>query len=224
MVAAIDSSVIDKIGLSRQEKKHVPQNELGGDAFMKLVLAQLQNQDPLNPAENGEFLAQLAQMESVNGLQKLQTSFNDFATSFQSNQALQASSMVGRWVLVPSQDATVWPDMGMKGSVEVPTSSEQVLVSIMDGAGQIIHQIDLGAQKGGLAEFNWDGVGVDGEPVAPGSYKIEATASIAGEFEAVKTLIASPVESVTLNRGGAGMTLNVYDVGSVSLSDVQEVM
>ncbi len=223
-MAVIDNSIIDSIGLSRQQKKYTPQNELKGDDFMTLMLAQLQNQDPLKPAENGEFLAQLAQMESVNNLQELQTSFESFSASFQSNQALQASSMVGRWVLVPSQNATLWPDVGMKGSVDVPTSSEQVLVSVLDSAGQIVHQVDLGVQKGGLADFSWDGMGSDGKPVAPGSYKIEAMASIAGEFEAIKTLIASPVESVTLNRGGAGMMLNVYDAGSVSLSDVKEVM
>ena len=224
MANNIDTALLDNLGLSQKPVDKGPQNTLGQDAFMKLLLAQLQNQDPLNPMQNGEFMTQLAQFESVSGIDDLNKSFDDFATSFQSNQALQASSLVGRWVLVESGQATLWPDAGMVGGVDVPQSSQQVLITIRNSAGQTVQQIDMGEQGAGMLNFNWDGMGADGQPAAPGSYTIEALANINGEYQSIQTYVASPVESVTLNQGGSGMTLNVYDVGSVKLSDVEEVM
>ncbi len=224
MANDIDIALLDNLGLNRRPVESAPRNELGEDAFMKLLIAQLQNQDPLDPMDNGEFMSQLAQFEAVSGVDSLNKSFESFASSFQSNQALQASSLVGRWVLVPSDRGTLWPDSGMSGAVELPSSASQVLVSVKNSAGQVVHQIDLGAQQGGMTRFSWDGLDSRGEPVAPGQYTLEALASFNGEFEAVSTFVASPVESVTLGKGGSGMTLNVYDVGSVRLSEVEEVM
>ncbi len=220
----IDTALLGDLGLTQKPVNSAPKNELGEDAFMKLLLAQLQNQDPMDPMDNGEFMSQLAQFEAVSGISELNSSFENFSTSFQSNQALQASSLVGRWVLVESQQATLWPDAGMMGGVDLPAGSEQVLLSVKNSAGQVVHQIDLGAQSAGMVNFKWDGVGSDGQRLADGSYTIEALASINGEYESLQTYVASPVESVTLNQGGSGMTLNVYDVGSVKLSEVEEVM
>lgn len=220
----IDTALLGDLGLAQKPANNAPKNEMGEDAFMKLLLAQLQNQDPMDPMDNGQFMSQLAQFEAVSGISELNTSFENFSTSFQSNQALQASSLVGRWVLVASPQATLWPDAGMVGGVSLPASSEQVLLSVKNSAGQTIHQIDLGAQSSGMVNFKWDGVGSDGQRVADGTYTIEALASINGEYESLQTYVASPVESVTLNQGGSGMTLNVYDVGSVKLSEVEEVM
>ncbi len=220
----IDTTLLGDLGLAQKTVSNAPKNEMGEDAFMKLLLAQLQNQDPMDPMDNGQFMSQLAQFEAVSGISDLNSSFENFSTSFQSNQALQASSLVGRWVLVESQQATLWPDAGMLGGVNLPASSEQVLLSVKNSAGQVVHQIDLGAQNAGMVNFKWDGVGSDGQRMADGAYTIEALASINGEFESLQTYVASPVESVTLNQGGSGMTLNVYDVGSVKLSEVEEVM
>ena len=87
--------------LSSDRLKTEPKDKsLGQDEFLELMMTQLQNQDPLNPAESGEFLSQIAQFGTVNGITELQQSFSTLASSLQSNQALQASTMVGRSVLV----------------------------------------------------------------------------------------------------------------------------
>ena len=224
MTTTIDPALINDLGLASQPTVVSPENDLGQDAFMELLLAQLQNQDPLNPMENGEFMSQLAQFETASGIEDLNRSFEALTSSLQSNQALQASAMVGRWVLTPSSDITLWPEVGASGAVDLPTASEQVLITVTDATGQVVDQIDLGPQSGGLVEFAWDGVDANGNTLESGVYGIEAISLVNGETEAVATLALSPVESVTLNNGGAGVTLNVTGVGEVRLADVEKIM
>ena len=224
MTTTIDPALLGDLGLTSRTTVSGPDNDLGQGAFLELLLAQLQNQDPLNPMENGEFMSQLAQFETASGIEELNSSFEALTSSLQSNQALQASAMVGRWVLTPSPDITLWPDVGASGAVNLPTASEQVLITVTDATGQVVDQIDLGAQSAGLAEFVWDGVDTNGNALEPGVYGMAAISVANGESEAVATLAVSPVESVTLNNGGAGVTLNVTGVGEVSLSDVEKIM
>jgi len=220
----VDPTVLENIGLTRQKKQTGPSSELGQDAFLKLVIAQLQNQDPMKPMENGEFLTQLAQFKSVTGIDDLKKSVDAMAGSFRSNQALQASSLVGRWVMVSSDKGHLWPDAGMAGAVEVPSSATQVLVSIKDSSGQVIKQIDLGRQEKGTVDFHWDGLDHNGQAYAPGDYAIEATAVIGGEYEEIATNTVVPVDSVIMGKAGTDLTVNAVGFGKIKLSDVKQIM
>jgi len=224
MSMSVDPTVLDGLGLTRKEKRVSSGDDLGQDAFLKLVIAQLQNQDPTKPMENGEFLSQLAQFKSVTGIDELKKSVDAMASSFQSNQALQASSLVGRWVMVSSDTSHLWQDAGMAGAVEVPSSASQVLVSIKDSGGQIIKQIDLGEQEEGIVDFHWDGVGGDGQAYAPGDYAIEATANIGGKYESIVTNTIAPVDSVIMGKAGTDLTVNATGFGKIKLSDVKQIM
>ncbi len=224
MSTAIDTSVLDGLGLMKKNDTPKAKEELGEDAFLKLVIAQLENQDPLKPMENGEFLSQLAQFKSVTGIDELKGSVDKMAGAFQSNQALQASSLVGRWVMVESDQGQLWPDAGIAGSVDLPSASDHVLVTIKDKSGQVVNQLDLGKQLSGSVDFHWDGVGSGGEQYAPGTYTIEAMAKLDGEYTSITTNTVVPVESVILGNGGAGITVNATGIGKIKLSDVKEIM
>lgn len=224
MSMSVDTSVLESLGLAKQQKRVGPSNDMGQDAFLKLVIAQLQNQDPMKPMENGEFLSQLAQFKSVTGIDDLKKSVDKMAGAFQSNQALQASSLVGRWVMVSSDKGHLWKDAGMAGSVEVPSSASQVLISIKDKAGQVIKQIDLGRQEKGTSEFHWDGLDANGSAYAPGEYDIEALASINGEYESIATNTIVPVDSVIMGKPGTDLTVNAVGIGKIKLSDVKQIM
>jgi flagellar basal-body rod modification protein FlgD len=224
MVTSVDNSVLESLGLSKKPKTTASNTEMGQDAFLKLVIAQLQNQDPMKPMENGEFLSQLAQFKSVTGIDDLRKSVDSMASSFQSNQALQASSLVGRWVMVASDTGHLWQDAGMGGAVEVPSSASQVLVSIKDSSGQVIKQIDLGRQEKGTVDFHWDGLDGNGQAYAPGDYDIEATANIGGEYEAIITNTVVPVDSVIMGKAGTDLTVNTVGLGRIKLSDVKQIM
>lgn len=200
-----------------------PAKELGQDQFFELMLTQLKNQDPLKPMQNGEFLAQIAQFSTVTGIQKLQESFGQLAAGMQSAQALQASSLVGRSVMLSSNSAALAPDGSVSGAVELSASASSVSVEIYDAGGQLVQRLDLGAQPAGQVSFTWDGKNTSGEAAAPGRYTIKAQAASGGQSASVPTLVAAKVESVTLG-GGQGLLLNLAGQGSVSLSDVRQIM
>lgn len=222
-MTTIDTQLLDSLGLtSKQDARR--SDQLGQTEFLKLMVTQLNNQDPMKPMESGEFYTQIAQFSTVAGIQDLQDSFQQVATAMYSNQALQASAMVGRSVLVPADSAELGAEGEVSGMIEVPVATNQLAVSIYDAAGQIVRRIDLGAQPQGNAPFSWDGRNEDGERVASGTYHMETDILIDGQSFALDTLIASKVDSVTMGRNGQGITLNVSGVGPVALANVKQVM
>jgi flagellar basal-body rod modification protein FlgD len=230
MATSVDMNLVDQLGLSQKAQAKAKSGvgkgtDMGEDAFLKLVLAQLKNQDPLKPMENGAFLSQLAQIKSVTGIEDMKNSFEKIATQMQSSQALQASSLVGRWVMAPGESSYLLDNHPyVEGSAELATSSQNVSVYIHTADGQLQRKIDLGPQKAGKVDYIWDGSDGNGTPLPAGKYSIKVTADIEGKQVSLKNFIANPVESVTLNKAGGGITLNVSGIGKVSMSDVEKIM
>lgn len=197
--------------------------ELGQDEFLKLMTTQLGNQDPFEPMDNGEFLAQIAQFGTVNGVNELNESFTDFSSSLQSSQALQASTLVGHEVLV-SHDENYLPATGsMNGGVQLNNSATDVAVNVLDSAGQTIGRVDLGAQQSGLVQFAWDGVTLDGQRALPGRYIVEVEATRAGQTEALVPLVSANVVSLTLGGVGQEMRVELENLGTVDFSQVNQI-
>ncbi|MBZ9666022.1 flagellar hook assembly protein FlgD [Pseudomonas sp. LMG 31766] len=212
------SSVLDQYQLKQDAPKS---NDLGKNEFLNLLVAQLNNQNPLEPQGNGEFIAQLAQFSQVEGIEKLNTSMGSMLSSFQSSQALQASSLVGRKVIVPSEKAVVDTSESFKASTVLPVSSSNVYVNIYDNSGALVTRVNLGEQKAGNVSFIWDGKDSDGNVAPPGTYKFEAQATYGSETKGLYTMLPANVDSVTL--GGSELMLNLAGLGSVPLSQVQVI-
>ena len=199
-------------------------DELGKDQFLELLVAQMNNQDPLSPQENGEFIAQLAQFSTVEGIGNLNTSMESLLSGYQSSQALQASSLVGRTVIVPADQAVVDTEAGLEGQLALQKNSTNVFVNIYDDAGSLVKAINLGSQEAGMHDFTWDGTDASGNLAEPGIYTVEAMASIDGKNTQMATLLPANVDSVSLGAGGSGeMLLNVAGLGSISLSNVYAI-
>lgn len=194
------------------------------DQFLELMIAQIQNQDPFKPLENGEFLSQMAQFSTVSGIQDLQDSFSQLAGSLTSNQALQASALVGRHVLVPSSTGLLFEDGVVYGTAELDTHAAEVRVTVKDVNGQVMRQVTLGSQPAGQLAFSWDGETDSGETAEPGIYQFEVSAVIDGKNTALNTFMAARVDSVTLGRNGQGTVLNLAGQGTVDLTEVREIM
>ncbi|HSZ07950.1 MAG TPA: flagellar hook capping FlgD N-terminal domain-containing protein [Steroidobacteraceae bacterium] len=198
---------------------------LGGADFLTLMLAQLQNQDPTSPVDSNTFLTQLAQLSEVQGITSLNTSFSTLSNSLTSNQALQASSLLGHQAMVNSSTATLAAaGATVSGAVNVPQSTSQVTLSITNSSGALVSQINLGAQSAGLANFSWNGTTGNGSQAPAGTYTL--TAQYAGATSgstAATTLVNGTVESVSMGAGSTGLTLNVAGVGSVPFSSVQQI-
>jgi flagellar basal-body rod modification protein FlgD len=196
---------------------------LGKNEFMELMIAQLKNQDPLKPQENGDFIAQLAQFSSLEEMQGLSGSVDSMVGEFRSTQALQASAMVGRSVLVPSDVGILDATGEMQGFVNVPASTSNLRVSIVNPAGERVRQLNLGAAQQGQAGFVWDGKNDAGAPASPGAYQIVAEGSYPEGNEQLGTLVSANVDSVSLGGKSGGVTLNLAGMGSIALSDVRQI-
>ncbi len=217
------TSTLSGLGLGESPAKKKSNNELGQSEFLKLMIAQLNNQDPMKPMKNGDFISQMAQFSAVTGLTKLQESFDSLAVSLQSNQALQASSLVGRTVMVSSGTGTLPQGGTLSGVVELPSSSSNLTINIQDASGQIIRRLELGSQPSGEAIFNWDGIADNGVAMQPGRYYISAETQTTSGTEALETLVSAAVDSVTMGKSGQGMTLNLADGNTVALSSVRSI-
>lgn len=213
-------SVLDQYQLKTETKTD---KELGKNEFLNLLVAQLNNQDPLSPQENGEFIAQLAQFSQVEGIEQLNTRMESLLTGYQSSQALQASSLVGRKVIVPTDRAQVDTAQTFKASAVLPASSGNVYVNIYDGNGALVNRVNLGAQAAGNVSFMWDGKDSNGNTLPPGAYRFEAQASYGKETQGLSTMLPANVDSVTLSQGGGELMLNLAGLGSIGLSKVQVI-
>jgi len=198
-------------------------NELGQQQFLELMVAQIRNQDPFKPLENGEFLSQIAQFSTVTGIQDLQDSFSSFAGSISSNQALQASALVGRSVAVNSDVGVLKSGGKIDGAVGLPSDSGSVKIEFFNTAGELVKELPLGGQKGGIVDFSWNGLAENGQPAPAGAYRIVATANIDGEEVALGTLVKDNVESVILGRPGEGTVLNLSSLGATDFNRVEEI-
>jgi flagellar basal-body rod modification protein FlgD len=197
-------------------------SELGKNEFMDLMLAQLKNQNPLEPQDNGEFISQLAQFSSLEEMQKLSSTVNDVVGQFRSTQALQASAMVGKTVMAPSDIGVLGAEGELKGSVGVPASTGGLRLSIQNQSGELVRQLDLGSSPAGVKSFSWDGKDGNGNALPPGSYKIVAEASYPGGTVQLPTMVSANVDSVSLGQNGS-VTLNLAGMGSIALSDVKQI-
>lgn len=217
------ASTVQGLGLTEKPEAVKERTKLGQADFLKLMITEIQNQDPFKPVENSDFVAQMAQFSSVSGLEQLQTSFSQLATSMSSNQALQASTMVGRTVSVSSGDIVLGGSGNASGAVSLGTSSLNVVVNVLNDAGEIVKGIELGPQAAGNIPFKWDGTGSDGFRVPAGRYHLSAEARGLETTTGLATYVDADVESVTLNQNGQGITLNLKELGSADFSRVREI-
>lgn len=229
----IDKSLPTFESLGLRKEKPIEKPRLTQEDFMKLMMAQMKHQDPTKPMENGDFISQMAQFSSVKGLKEIKDSFNTLANALQSSQALQASSMVGRKVMVPGNSTELTAQGSLRGSIDLQNESESVTVKVFNKSGEQVHTVDLGLRGKGSAQFTWDGVIKKANPEVPGSedvvappgvYSIKAEAMIDGEIQSVKTFVVDKVDSVSLAKDSKGVTLNLTNAGATTLAQVQEII
>jgi flagellar basal-body rod modification protein FlgD len=200
-----------------------PKDQLDQASFLRLMIAQFRNQDPTKPQDPSQFLGQLAQFSTVSGIQGMQTSLTSLSDSLRSSQVLDGASLVGRQILAP-QDTVNYSGTGLvTGALDMPTGASTVEFSVTDSAGQLVRRVTMPATNGTM-EFAWDGATDQGTHVAAGQYKLSAIANVGGKNESLPVLLASQVDSVTIDPTSHQLTLNTATLGPIALSNVRRVM
>ena len=209
----------------RQAEKASKGDELGKDEFMKLLITQLENQDPLEPQDNTEFIAQLAQFSSPEDITNMASSMEQFGQTLASTQALQASTLVGRQVQVLSESAKLEEGKAVQGTVDIPQSTQEAFVAVYTSGGEYIGDIGLGSREKGEAAFEWDGLDTDGQPFPPGNYQFRADTLQDGKPEQADLYLGRNVSSVALNSGRSGeIMLNISGMSdAVPLREVKVI-
>ncbi|MBD9603868.1 flagellar basal-body rod modification protein FlgD [Pseudomonas sp. 478] len=210
-------------GLASATNSATGKKALGKDAFLQLLVTQLKNQNPLEPQDNGAFVAQLAQFSSLEGITTLNDTVSGLASNYNSSQALQASSLVGRSVIAPGGSAVVDTSKSFNGTIAVPASVDPVTVKITDADGKVVRTIGLGSQNAGTSSFIWDGKNDAGEVAKAGTYTFGATATYDGKATSLVTYLPATVNSVTISQTGGELMLNLAGLGSIALSKVQTI-
>lgn len=191
------------------------------DRFLKLLVTQMRNQDPLNPLDNAEVTSQMAQLSTVSGIEKLNTTLQAMSSAFASSQSLQAAGMIGHAVLAPGSSLPLQGGVAAAG-FSLADSADHAVVSIKDASGKVLQTIDLGAQKAGDMMFQWDGKTDSGTKAADGAYTFEVSAKQnSGKKVDAVSLAIGKVGSVSLSA--SGVTLNTDVLGSLDVATVKQI-
>ncbi|WP_234495418.1 flagellar hook assembly protein FlgD [Vibrio maritimus] len=198
--------------------------DLKQEDFLSLLTKQLSQQDPFKPVSNDQMIAQMASFATVDGIGKMNTQFENLNSSMTSNQALQASSLVGRDVLVPGAAGIKQADAGMAAMVKLPQSMDNLFVRVENEMGQLVRTFDVGAQPGGDARVEWDGKDDQGNPMPAGKYNVKASGLLEGESREFEVSTYANVNSVLLGKGDGNVLLNLAGFENpVRLAEVLEV-
>ena len=191
------------------------------DRFLKLLVTQMKNQDPLNPMDNAQVTSQMAQLSTVSGIDKVNSTLKALTDSMSAGQALSATGMIGRGALVPGASIELNNGKAVAG-LDLSQNADSVKVSIKDGANALVRTMQLGPQKPGVVPVAWDGLDDAGKALPSGAYKISAE-SVSGEKTTpVSTLSFGMVAGVAPGSGGA--KLDVGKLGMFNLSDIKQVL
>lgn len=201
-----------------------PADELGQEDFLRLMIAQLENQDPTAPLENTEFLSQMAQFSTVEGIQGIERGFGSLSGVLSANQTLQAASLVGNKVVTESNLGVLAEGETLDATIDLRQGSGAITLYIQDMAGNLVHSRTLGASAPGEIKIAWDGITDAGGTALPGQYRVSAEAIIQGQTEATPVYAHSLVESVTIDGASGGVGLNLAGGDQVSLTQVRSFL
>jgi flagellar basal-body rod modification protein FlgD len=194
----------------------------GEQRFLKLLVTQLNNQDPLNPLDNAELTSQLAQMSTVSGIEKLNTAFQSLLAQSGSSQVLQSASLIGHSVLVPGNGLVLEQGAAVPFAVELPQGADSVKVTVTDAAGNTVRSFDLGALPQGVKTLSWDGKSDGGVQLADGAYTVNVAAYSGDSRMTATALTYAGVASVS--QGGNGVALDLGAGRKAALSEVRLIL
>lgn len=192
------------------------------DRFLKLLVAQMNNQDPLNPLDNAQVTSQMAQINTVTGINNLGETVAQMVAQFAQLQSLQAAQLTGRSVMVAGNGLALGADGEARAGFELPAPADDVKVEVRDANGVLVREIALGAAKEGVQRFDWDGTTDSGARAAAGSYTFAVKATASGREVDATALTVRQVEGVL--QGAGTVSLILSGLGPVAFGDIKQIL
>jgi len=205
---------------STQQKEIARTSSLGQEDFLKLLMTQLQNQDPMEPMDNGEFMGQMAQFSTVEGITKMGESVDGLVGIYQGQQLSNNAAMIGKQALVDGNWAQLKGGK-LAGAIELTTAANDLRVDVKSESGEVMASLGLGSKMAGTQEFAWDGIKHDGTTAPAGNYYLSASAIRDGQATVPAMQVYGTVNSVQMK--GSEVTLNVSGQGNVSFNNVKRI-
>ena len=217
------SDVFSNLGLGKKTAAEVDPDSLKGaeDRFLKLLVTQIRNQDPLNPMEQAEMTSQLAQLNMASGIEKLNASIAALVGSYEESQTMQAASMIGKHVLVEGKTLAL-TSVGAMAGYELTGPADTLKVTIKDGNGLVMRTLELSDLEAGTGNFFWDGNTDAGVPAVAGKYSFEIEATRGKDTVGSEALAVGMVNAVT--RSTNGYELDLGELGGFRFNDVRQII
>ena len=194
----------------------VPANmQIDQSDFLQLITTQLQNQNPLQPADPTQFVSQLEGMSEVSSMQSMQS-------SLQASQVMSGTALLGHSVLAPGASANLTAGGSISGAITAPAGASNLAVTISNSSGTPVSSFNVTPQATGLTQFSWNGHTAAGAAAA-GMYQIQVNATVNGTTQPVNPMVVSKVQSVTLDPSTQAVDLST-DSGTVALSSVVSIL
>lgn len=215
-------SSIDSLMNPNEKARVAPQKTMGQEDFLKLLTTQMQNQDPTNPVDNTKMIADMAQFSSLEAMKQLNDTVSSMSQMFKVNQAVQASVLVGKDVVVPGSKVNLVSGSAPVALVNIEEPLKEVKAQIRNASGELVREYAWDSLPVGQGDLKWDGKDVAGNPLPQGAYTVTAWGTNSeGARAAVGTLVAQKVVSVDV--GSSGASLNLADGSAAGLDEIQQI-
>lgn len=219
--SSVSSSQAIYDALNGSQATSTSKNQDIQNRFLTLLTAQLKNQDPLSPMDNNQMTSQLAQISTLDGIERLNASLQALLNSSTGTQTIQAASMIGHTVLVPGSSMTLAQGLALAG-LELGSAADDVKVTIKDANGLAVRTLGLGSLKAGVHGFSWDGKNDAGAQAVDGTYSFSITAKQGQNNVTATQLAVGNVSGVS--RSGTDIAVEVTGLGRFGITEVKEIL
>lgn len=215
-ITAIDTTTSDA-------QSSTPVKILGKDDFLNMLIAQLQHQDPLNPADSTEFTAQLAQFSSLEQLSNIHDSLKNMEQFQASLTHSQAVSYIGKEITAAGNGLQLKDDQAATCRFDLETNATMTAISVYDATGGFVNSFETGPLGAGRQSATWNGLDLDGNKMPPGVYQFEIQAvDTANQNVTVTPLMGALVTGVSFKDNTAYLITELQTVAIDDVIDVSE--
>ncbi|WP_312241563.1 flagellar hook assembly protein FlgD [Pantoea sp.] len=215
---SLDQTVLSSSSSTSTNSAEELQNQ-----FLTMLVTQLQNQDPTNPMDNSQLTTQLAQINTLSGIEKLNTTLGSISGQISTSQSLQSSTLIDHGVMVDGSQILVGSGTTTPFGVELTTAATSATATIKDSGGNVVRTIDLGALSAGVSTFSWDGTLTDGSTAPDGKYSVSIAASNGTDQLVAQPLNYAYVNGVSSSTDGT-TTLNLGTMGTATLAEIRQIL